>query len=288
MPEHSDTWHAAGDFLGDYYNYLKKMATGESETSVSTGLKDLDNMLMYGLEPQDLIILAGRPSMGKTCLAMNIARHAAINTNIPVAYFSLELGPMGFLQRLLMSMTKIHVTKFSLLHTLSQMDWDALKEHAGNLQHAPLYLDMTSVLTPEDIFKRVSTLAGKVQLGLVVIDSLQLLQIETTYDSIKDACGTLKTLAVEFNVPVLLLSQLSDEIDDRTSKVPMLSDLRFAGAIEKSADVIVFLSRDEAYNLDTEDKGIADIIVAKHKRAPAGMVRVNWVPEYATFADLGS
>ena len=287
MTEHDSHWHTAGDFLTEYINNQKKVATGDDEICEPTGLTDLDAMLGIGLHSQDLIFLAARPSMGKSALAMNFAKHIVMNEEKPVAYFSLEMGQNVFFPRLLSSITGIGTIKIRLPYLLSSKEWESLVDSVNKIEHAPLYIDFTSIITPQEIYEQVSELSSTMKLGLVVVDFFQLLNIDTTYDSIKNACKVFKLMAVESHVPVVLLSQLNRKIDGRASKWPILSDLRGAGVIEEIADVILFLYRDEVYNPGTKDKGIAEIIVAKQKEGPTGMVRVNWYPEHMTFLDLG-
>lgn len=287
MSEYNSHWHTAGDLLADYFNYQKKVAVGEDEICEPTGLTELDAMLGVGLHSQDLIFLAARPSMGKSALAMNFARHIVMNEEKPVAYFSLEMGRNGFFPRLLSSITGISTIKIRWPYLLSSKEWESLATGVKEIEHAPLYLDFTTIITPHEIYERVSKLSSTMKLGMVVVDFFQLLDIDTTYDSIKNACKVFKLMAVESHVPVVLLSQLNRKIDGRASKWPILSDLRGAGAIEEIADIILFLYRDEVYNPGTKDKGIAEIVVAKQKEGPTGMVRVNWFPEHMTFVDLG-
>lgn len=286
MKDHYSHWHTAGAFLTGYINYQKKIAAGEDEISEPTGLTELDGILGVGLHSQDLIFLAARPSMGKSALAMNFARHIVMNEEKPVAYFSLEMERNAFFHRLLSSITGISSVKIRLPQLLSDKEWISLADGVKKIEHAQLYLDFTSIITPQEIYDRVLELSSTMKLGLVVVDFFQLLNIDTTYDSIKNACKVFKHMAIRSHVPVVLLSQLNRKIDGRTSKWPILSDLRGAGAIEEIADVILFLYRDELYNPGTRDKGIAEIIVAKQKEGPTGMVRVKWVPEHLTFLDL--
>lgn len=286
MAEKNFQWNNINVFLTEYFEYLGKQAKGEVGTVVTTGLNYMDDTLNGGFHPGDLIILASRPSMGKTSLAMNIALHVAIEEKKPVVFFSIESGRYQFMLRLLCSLTGIHSGKIRMPYMMTKDEWALLLNGVNNIIDMPLYLDDTCSLSPGEICERVGMLASGMDIGLIVIDYLQILNGESSNNPIKDVCRSLKIMAMEFNVPVVVLSQLNRKVDTRACKRPRLSDLRGEESIEEIADVVMFLYRDEAYNPDTKQKGMAEIIVAKQKLGQTANIYVLWDPLSLTFRAL--
>ena len=258
----------------------------EAITGVSTGFKDLDE-LTAGLQRADLVVIAGRPSMGKTSLAMNIAENAAVGSKLPVAVFSMEMPGQQLAMRMLASLGRINAHRVRT-GRLSQEDWPRLTSAVGLLDEAPVFIDDTPALTPLELRSRVRRLTrDKGQLGLIVVDYLQLMQTgdnsENRAVEVANITRALKVLAKESMVPVVVLSQLNRGLEQRPNKRPIMSDLRESGAIEQDADVIVFIYRDEVYNEDSSDKGTAELIVAKQRNGPIGTVRLTFLGEYTRF-----
>jgi len=260
--------------------------TKQKVTGVATGFNDLDEQ-MSGLQRSDLVIVAGRPSMGKTALAMNFVEHAAIDLNLPVAIFSMEMPGSQLSMRLLASLSRVNAQRLRTGH-LHDDDWPRLTSTLGMLADKPIFIDDTPALSPLELRSRARRLSrehGK--LGLIVVDYLQLMQAqdsqETRATEISNITRSLKILAKELDVPLLALSQLNRSLESRTDKRPVMSDLRESGAIEQDADVILFIYRDEVYNEDSKDKGIAEIIIGKQRNGPVGKVRLTFLGEYTRF-----
>lgn len=262
----------------------------ESVTGVPTGFNDLDNMTS-GLQPGDLVIVAGRPSMGKTALAMNLAEHAAIEKNLPVAIFSMEMPGQQLSMRLLASLSRVNAQRLRT-GQLHDEDWPRISGTMGLLSDRPIYIDDTPGLNPLEIRTRARRLAREHEhgLGMIVIDYIQLMAStdnnENRATEISGITRSLKTLAKELNVPVVALSQLNRSLENRPNKRPVMSDLRESGAIEQDADVIFFIYRDEVYNEDSKDKGVAEIIIGKQRNGPIGTVRLTFFGEYTRFENF--
>ena len=255
-------------------------------TGVPTDFKDFDEQTA-GLQSSDLIIVAGRPSMGKTTFAMNIAENAAIKHKVPVAVFSMEMSGEQLVMRMLSSLGHIDQHKIRT-GKLADEDWPRLTSAVGILSEAPIYIDDTPALTPGDIRARARRIKREHGLGLIVIDYLQLMHSpvgmrENRATELSDISRNLKALAKELNVPVVALSQLNRSLEQRPNKRPIMSDLRESGAIEQDADLIVFIYRDEVYNEDTSEKGIAEIIVGKQRNGPIGTTRLTFRGQYTRF-----
>ncbi len=259
-------------------------------TGVSTGYYELDNMTS-GLQKSDLIIIAGRPSMGKTSFALNIAQHAAIKGELPVAVFSMEMPSEQLAMRMLSSLGRIDQHRVRT-GRLSDDDWPRLTHSVGILSEAKMFIDDTPALTPSDLRARCRRLAREHGIGLIVIDYLQLMQVhgnkENRATEISEISRALKALAKELSCPVIALSQLNRSLENRTDKRPVMSDLRESGAIEQDADVIFFIYRDEVYNEETQDKGIAEIIIGKQRNGPIGTVRLTFLGEYTRFENFAA
>ena len=256
-------------------------------TGVSTGFIDLDKKTS-GLQPGDLIIVAGRPSMGKTAFSINIAEHVAIEGKLPVAVFSMEMGGAQLVMRMLGSVGRLDQ---SILKTgrLADEHWGRLNEAVVKLSDAPMYIDETPGLTALELRARARRLARQFngKLGLIVIDYLQLMSGSGRSDNRASELGeisrSLKALAKELQVPIIALSQLSRTVESRTDKRPMMSDLRESGAIEQDADLIMFMYRDEYYNQESKMKGFAECIIGKHRNGPVGKVFLTWMGQFTKF-----
>jgi replicative DNA helicase len=267
-------------------------ASKEPVTGLATGFVDLDEMTA-GLQSSDLIIIAGRPSMGKTALATNFVEHAAIDKNLPVAIFSMEMPGQQLSMRMLASLSRVNAQKMRT-GRLDDEDWPRLTSTLSMLADKPIFVDDTPALTPLELRTRARRLAREHGLGLIVVDYLQLMQsndgssMENRATEISSITRSLKTLAKELNVPLVALSQLNRSLETRPNKRPVMSDLRESGAIEQDADVILFIYRDEVYDEDSRDKGTAEIIVGKQRNGPVGTVRLTFMGEYTRFENFTS
>ena len=258
-------------------------------TGLSTGYSDLDNMTA-GLQPSDLIIVAGRPSMGKTTFAMNIVEHAVIQGDKPVIVFSMEMPGESLIMRMLSSLGRIDQTKIRT-GQLDDDDWPRLTSAVSLLKDKKLFIDDTPSLSPTGVRSRARRIAREHgQPALIMIDYLQLMQVkersENRVGEISEISRSLKALAKELSVPVISLSQLNRSLEQRPNKRPVMSDLRESGSIEQDADVIAFIYRDEVYNEDSPDKGIAEIIIGKQRNGPIGTRRLAFIGKYTRFEDL--
>jgi replicative DNA helicase len=252
----------------------------ESLRGVSTGFKNLDGVLA-GLQPSDLVIVAARPSMGKTAFALNIAHNVAVKDQVPVAIFSLEMSKEQLVDRLLASEASIDSWK---LRTGNLDDNDFLKiNHAyGALSEAPLFIDDSAIINVLEMRTKARRLQAEHGLGLIIVDYLQLMSGNNPENRVQEVSvisRSLKALARELNVPVMALSQLSRAVEQRPSKIPQLSDLRESGSIEQDADVVMFVYREEAYDDDTERKNIMDILIRKHRNGPLGQAELYFKKE---------
>jgi replicative DNA helicase len=258
-------------------------------TGAATGFTDFD-ALTSGLQPADLIIVAGRPSMGKTTIAMNMAENIAIKGDKPVAVFSMEMPGDSLAMRMMSSLGRIDQNKVRT-GKLEDDEWPRLTSAINLLAETKLFIDDTPALTPTEVRSRARRLAREHgQLGLIVLDYLQLMQSpssgENRVQQISDISRGLKALAKELNVPVVALSQLNRNLEQRPNKRPVMSDLRESGAIEQDADLIVFVYRDEVYNENSPDKGIAEIIIGKQRNGPLGTVRLTFLGQYTRFENF--
>lgn len=257
-------------------------------TGVETGFRDLDQ-ITSGLQPSDLVILAGRPSMGKTSFALDIARFAACKRKVPTAIFSLEMSKEQLGMRMLCSEARVSSVK---LRTgfLASSDWPNLTAAAGRISEAPIFIDDSPQLSNLDIRARARRLKAEHSLGLVIVDYLQLMhgsrKIESRQLEISEISRGLKGLAKELDVPIVALSQLSRAVESRTDKRPLLSDLRESGSIEQDADVVAFIYRDEVYEPETEKAGIAEILIRKQRNGPTGSVELAFLNEFTRFENL--
>ena len=260
----------------------------ERVTGVPTGFTGLDS-LTAGLQPSDLIIIAGRPSMGKTSLALGIAEHAALRANAVVGIFSLEMSKAQLVLRMLSS--QAHLDSHALrTGQLTRQDWVYLTEAASALEQAPIFIDDSGNLTVQQMRGKARRLKAEHGLDLLMVDYLQLMEgrrdSESRQQEISDISRALKALAKELDIPIVALSQLSRAVENRKPPIPVLADLRESGAIEQDADVVMFIYRDEVYDPDTDEKGIARILVRKHRNGPIGEPQLQFHEQYAKFNNL--
>ena len=256
-------------------------------TGIATGFEDFDEKTA-GLQRSDLVIVAGRPSMGKTAFAINIAEHAAIKEQLSVAVFSMEMPGEQLAMRMMSSLGRVDQHKVRT-GKLNDEDWPRLTSAVALLQDKKLVVDDTPALTPAELRARCRRIAREHSLDLIIIDYLQLMQIPGTSENrateISEISRSLKAMARELQVPVVALSQLNRSLEQRPNKRPVMSDLRESGAIEQDADVIVFIYRDEVYDEDTPDKGLAEIIIGKQRNGPIGTVKLTFLGQYTRFED---
>ena len=274
--------------VADRIDQLFQRDNPSDVTGIPTGFSDLDNMTS-GFQGGDLIIVAGRPSMGKTAFSINIAENVALDTGLPVAIFSMEMGATQLAMRMIGSVGRLDQHKMRT-GRLEDEDWVRLTTALGKLNDAPIFIDEGAGLSSFDVRARARRLhrqAGK--LGLIVVDYLQLMsapsgkQGENRATEISEISRSLKALAKELDCPVVALSQLNRSVEQRPDKRPVMSDLRESGAIEQDADLILFIYRDQVYNPDSPDKGTAEIIIAKQRNGPIGRVRLTFLGEHTRF-----
>lgn len=283
--------------LGPVVNRIEELYQREDQshvTGIATGFDDLDERTS-GLQPGDLIIVAGRPSMGKTAFSLNIAEHIALELKKPVAVFSMEMAAIQLATRMVGSVGRLDQHKMRN-GQLDENDWPRLTMALGKLNEAPLFIDEGAGINAFDLRARARRLQRncKEGLGLIVVDYLQLMSGNTGKASenrateISEISRSLKSLAKELNVPVIALSQLNRSVEQRPDKRPVMSDLRESGAIEQDADLILFIYRDEVYNPDSEDKGTAEIIIGKQRNGPIGRVRLTFLGQYTRFENFAA
>jgi replicative DNA helicase len=275
---------------------IQRLYEQEGEvTGVETGFEDLDR-LTTGFHKSDLVVLAARPAMGKTAMALNAIWHASGEKKMPVAIFSLEMSKEQLVQRLISQTTRIPAQALRSGNVKAE-DWPKLLRGVAQVSEAPIWIDDTAGVTLMEMRAKVRRLASQLiaqggpPLSLVVVDYLQLMigqgsRNDNRQQEIAEISRGLKVLARDLDVPVLAIAQLSRAVESRHDKRPMLSDLRDSGAIEQDADMVMFLYRDEYYNPDSDDKGIAEVIVGKHRNGPTGKVQLAWLEQYTKFASL--
>lgn len=286
-----------GDFMPiktillDTFSKIEQMHEAKGGiTGLSTGFKDLDK-LTSGFQPSDLILVAARPSMGKTAFTLNIATHAAVRKKEPVAFFSLEMSKEQLVQRMLCSEGGIDSQRMRTGGLLDE-DWQHLISAADRLSSSPVFIDDTAGITIMELRSKARRLKLEKGLSLIIIDYLQLMQGkggskgDNRQQEISEISRSLKALARELNVPVIALSQLSRSVEARQVKKPMLSDLRESGSLEQDADIVMFLYREDYYDPDTENKNITDIIIAKHRNGPVDTVQLYFQKEFTRFGNL--
>lgn len=279
---------AIRDVLTDSFDRLDELNRNKDKLrGVPTGYRDLDTLLA-GLQPSDLIILAARPSMGKSSLAINIAQHVSIQEGVPVAIFSLEMSKEQLVDRLLASEANIDSWKLRNAN-LSDMDFQKIGEAMAKLSEAPLFFDDSVGINVMEMRTKARRLQAEHGLGLIIIDYLQLMQgngSSNRVEEVSDISRSLKGLARELNVPVIALSQLSRAVENRPGRLPQLADLRESGSIEQDADVVMFIYREDYYEKETERKNIADILIRKHRNGPIGQVELFFKAEQMLFTNL--
>lgn len=267
----------------------KAAKTDGNVTGIATGFYDLDYKTA-GMQPSDLVLIAARPSMGKTAFVLNIAEHVAFHLNLTVAIFSLEMSKEQLVNRFFSLESRVDAQKLRT-GKLSDAEWEALIESAGVIGQSNLIIDDTPGISIPELRSKCRKFKMENQLSMIIIDYLQLMSgsgrnSDSRQQEISDISRSLKALARELKVPVLALSQLSRQVEQRPDHRPMLSDLRESGAIEQDADVVMFIYRDDYYNKDSEKKGIAEIIVAKQRNGPIGTTDLVWLPETTRFGNL--
>lgn len=279
------------EILMDTFSKIEKLYESKGGlTGLPSGFKDLDK-LTSGLQPSDLILVAARPSMGKTAFTLNIATHVAVHENKSVAFFSLEMSKEQLVQRMLCSEGGIDSQRLRV-GELEENDWEKLINAADQLSRAPIYIDDTAGITVMELRSKARRLKAEHDLQLIVIDYLQLMQGRSSKNSdnrqqeISEISRSLKALARELNVPVIALSQLSRSVESRQVKKPMLSDLRESGSLEQDADIVMFLYREDYYDPETENKNITDVIIAKHRNGPVDTIQLFFHKQFTKFADL--
>ena len=285
------TYTPINEVLVESFTKLEELYNRKSKiTGVPTGFSDFDNMTA-GLQGSDLILIAARPAMGKTAFALNIAAHAAIRENVPVALFSLEMSKDQLVNRILCMEAMVDSNKVRT-GKLEEDDWNKLAGVVGSISDSGIYIDDTPGISIMEIRTKCRKLKMEKDIGLIVIDYIQLIQGSSNRKNgsreqeIAEISRTLKILAKELNVPVVALSQLSRAVEQRPDHRPMLSDLRESGSIEQDADIVIFLYRDDYYNPDSEEKDIAEIIIAKHRGGSTGTVKLLWMGNYTKFVNL--
>ncbi len=286
---HSDQFHHIRDIAVDSIEKIEDIYRSKGKlTGVPTGFVDFDQKTA-GLQKSDLILLAARPSMGKTAFALNIIQNAAIRSNVPTAVFSLEMSREQLVNRMLCSEAMLDAQRLRT-GELTDSDWADLIQAMGPLSQAPIHIDDTPGVTPMEVRSKCRRLKVEKGLGLIVIDYLQLMSGNSRNDSrqqeISEISRSLKAIAREMEAPVIALSQLSRACEQRADHRPMLSDLRESGAIEQDADVVAFLYRDEYYFPDTEKKNQAELIIAKQRNGPTGTVDLTWMGQYTKFGNF--
>lgn len=277
-----------GDMIMDTIKLVERLyEKKELVTGVATGFLDLDAKTA-GLQPSDLIIVAARPSMGKTAFVLNVAQYAALHGNVPVAIFSLEMSKEQLVMRMLCSEARVDNAKVRTGY-LGERDFPRLAMAAGRLSDAPIYIDDTPGQNVLEMRAKARRLKREANIGLLIIDYLQLMRgfaQENRTQELSEISRSLKSLAKELNIPVIALSQLNRQVELRADKRPIMSDIRESGSIEQDADVIMFIYRDEVYKQDSQDEGIAEVIIGKQRNGPTGTVRLTFRREYTRFENF--
>ncbi len=285
------SFYSIRDIVKESFKTLERLfEKKELVTGVPSGFKELDR-LTAGFHASDLIIVAGRPSMGKTALCLNLTQYAAIEKRVPVAIFSLEMSKEQLVIRMLCSEAQVEGSR---LRTgfLTESDWPKLTLAAGNLSDAPIFIDDSAAISILELRAKARRLKSEHGVGMLIIDYLQLMKgrakVESRQQEISEISRSLKALAKELDIPVIAVSQLSRKTEERTGNRPQLSDLRESGAIEQDADLIIFIYRDEVYNRgeDNPNKGIAEVIIGKQRNGPIGTIKLAFLDKFTTFKEL--
>lgn len=277
------------DLLDEAYERLEFLSESKSHvTGLETGFHDLD-LKTRGMQPSDFIVVAGRPSMGKTSFALTVAGHVALKVKQPVAIFSLEMSKQQLVQRMICSEARVDASHLQT-GNLNEDDWKRVNTSLSRLSEAPIIIDDTANINMMGIRSKARRMMSQQPLGLIIVDYLQLMQghgrADNRQQEVADISRAMKILGRELHVPVIAISQLSRKLEDRDKKRPQLSDLRESGAIEQDADLVMFIYRDEVYNENTEAKGEAEIIIGKHRHGPTGTVRLVFNERFTKFTDM--
>jgi replicative DNA helicase len=283
------SFYAVKDIVKDSFKTIEELYERKDVvTGIPSGFKELDR-LTSGFQKSDLIVVAGRPSMGKTALALNMVVNAALETGISAAIFSLEMSKEQLMMRLLCSEARVDASKLRS-GFLSEADWPKLTRAAGLLSETKIFIDDSPAMNVLEMRAKARRLQKEHNLGMVVVDYLQLVKgigaAESREREISEISRSLKALAKELNVPVIAISQLNRAVENRTDKRPQLADLRESGSIEQDADLVMFVYRDEFYNKDSDEKGIAEIIIGKQRNGPTGRVKLAFLAPYTRFENL--
>ncbi|MGB1558301.1 MAG: replicative DNA helicase, partial [Oceanococcaceae bacterium] len=278
------------DLLPGAVEEIRLITESQGVAGLATGISKFDEMTT-GFRPGDLVVLAGRPAMGKTSLAMNWAEHAALQAKVTVAVFSLEMPAQQLAMRLIASHGRINQQHLRSGH-LSKEDWARINSAAHTLREAKIIIDDTGMLSPQELRNRARRIKREHGLGMILVDYLQLMEVpgskENRTNDIAQISRGMKSLAKELEVPIVALSQLNRGVESRDNKRPRMADLRESGGIEQDADMIAFIYRDEVYNPDSPDKGTAEIIIAKQRNGPIGMVRTSFLGHLTRFENLAT
>ena len=276
------------DVLAESFDRLDELHRDKNKLrGISTGFPDMDNILA-GLQRSDMVILAARPSMGKTSLALNIAAHVAVKEGIPVGMFSLEMSQEQLVDRLLSTQAGVDSHKLRS-GNLEDTDFEKIGEAMGTLSEAPIYIDDTPGISAMEMRPMARRMQSEHGIGLLIVDYLQLMSGRNTDNRVQEVSEIsrgLKSLARELNVPLLALSQLSRSVESRSPQIPQLADLRESGSIEQDADVVMFIYREDYYNQETERQNLADVLIKKHRNGPIGNVELYWHPDKLMFRSL--
>ncbi|MGH2768088.1 MAG: replicative DNA helicase [Actinomycetota bacterium] len=285
----SEDFRPLSSLLTEHMELVEKLyERGSNITGLATGFTELDE-ITAGFQPANLIIIAARPSMGKSSLATSIAQHVGVNDHTPVVIFSLEMSKMELAQRLICAEARVDSNRLRR-GALSDSDWPKISHALGRLAEAPIFIDDSANITIMEMRAKCRRLASKHGLGLVIVDYLQLMQptrrTENRVQEVTEISRSLKILARDLEVPVIAVSQLSRNLEHRTEKRPLLADLRDSGSLEQDSDLVLFIYRDEVYNPDSSQRGIAEVHIAKHRNGPIGKVELAFLEHYTKFANL--
>jgi replicative DNA helicase len=286
----TDSMSVIQDLLNENLNRLEALfERGEAITGIPSGYTDLDEILA-GLQPSNLVVVGARPAMGKTAFSLGMASHAAIESRRPVLVFSLEMGQLEVSQRILCAEARVDSSRVRT-GRLTDDDWTKISNAVGRIADAPIYIDDNANISVMDIRAKARRLRSQLgDLGLIIIDYVQLMTGRSAAESrqveVSEISRGLKILARELETPVVALAQLNRALEQRADKRPMLSDLRESGSLEQDADIVMFLYRDEVYDPESQDRGTAEVIVAKHRNGPVGKVRLAWLDRYTKFANM--
>jgi replicative DNA helicase len=288
----SEGLSSAGEIVSDSIKKIEALAIKKASlTGISSGFADLDRMTA-GFQPEELIIIAARPSMGKTAFSLNIATHAAIRQKKTVAYFSVEMGKAQMMMRILASESQLNMSDIRV-GRIADGAWQKLFQTANAVAESPLYIDDTSGISPFEIRAKVRRLQAQRGLDMIMVDYMQIMDLKQKVESreraVSEISKTLKQIAKEFKVPVIALAQLNRSVEGRSDRRPMLSDLRESGSIEQDADVIMMLYRDDYYEREnSEQKGVAEVIIGKQRNGPTGTVRLAFLKPLTRFESLAT